>query len=262
MKDYRSEPVLRMVTIGESNAFGMCAIDSRNEWVQTVGNLIRDFQDKPIQIFNNSIPANVIGPESPGYGTMIGTKPSALERYKKDLIAHKPDLAIIAYGLNDSRCGYAAEKFLRDLETIVSDIKKEIDCLVVLTSPYWNPQFNPELWNSLEEKPNFGAFNKVGRELVWSYVEGIRKLAERYDCIFVDLFTTTEKALWLLHDDKCHYNDVGQRVLGQIVFNTIAAKCSFVGKKSIRQAQEGRFSISNTGGTNAMSKWVKIWIRR
>ncbi|RLI27239.1 hypothetical protein DRO58_04630 [Candidatus Bathyarchaeota archaeon] len=261
-KDYRSEPIHRMVVIGESNAFGMCAIDPRNEWVQTVANLIRDFQDAPLQVFNNSIPANVISPESPGYGTMIGTKPSALERYKTDLIALKPDLAIIAYGFNDSRCGYAAEKFLRDLETIVSDVRRETDALVVLTSPYWAPQFDPEIWNSLKEKPDFGAFNKVGRELVRSYVIGIRKLAEKYDCIFVDLFTTTEGAIWLLNDDLCHFNDVGHRVIGQLVFNAIAANCSFIGRKSIRQAREGGFNTSNTGGTNAMGKWIEIFHKR
>ncbi len=63
-KDYRSEPVRRMVVIGESNAFGMCASDPRNEWVQTVANLIRDFQDEPLHLFNNAIPANVISPRS------------------------------------------------------------------------------------------------------------------------------------------------------------------------------------------------------
>ena len=45
-KDYRSNPVRSLIVIGESNAFGMCASDPRNEWVQVVANLIRDFQDE------------------------------------------------------------------------------------------------------------------------------------------------------------------------------------------------------------------------
>jgi len=261
MRDYRSEPVRRMVVIGESNAFGMCAIEPRNEWVQTLANLIRDFQGEPLQVFNNAIPANVIGPESPGYGTMVGTKPSALERYKTDLIALKPDLAVIAYGLNDARCGNPAGKFLRDLEKIISDTRREANSLIVLTSPYWVPQFDPGLLDSMKVQHNYGPapFNKVGREPVLSYVVGMREIAERYDCIFVDFFMANEGAVWLLNDDMVHYNDVGQRVIGQLVFNAIAARCSFIGRKSIRQAREGRFSIANTGGTNAMSKWIEIW---
>ena len=114
-KNFRVKPVKKLVVIGESNAFGMCASDPRNEWVQTVANLIRDFQDEPLIVLNNSIPANVISPRSPGHQTLpdIG-KPSALERYEQDLIEHQPDLAIIAYGLNDSRCGNPVEFFVED----------------------------------------------------------------------------------------------------------------------------------------------------
>jgi hypothetical protein len=91
-----------MVVMGESNAFGMCASDPRNEWVQTVGNLIRDFQDEPLVLYNNSIPANVISPRSPGYACLPAVgKPSAVERYQEDLLAPRPDLVILAYGLND-----------------------------------------------------------------------------------------------------------------------------------------------------------------
>ena len=145
-----------MVVIGESNAFGMCATDPRNEWVQTVANLIRDFQDEPLTVLNNAIPANVISPKSPGYAALPEHgKPSALERYDRDLIAHRPDLAIIAYGLNDSRCGYPAEDFLADLEIIVTDVANKTGVLVVLTSPYWNTQYDEKLWNSLETKPDW-----------------------------------------------------------------------------------------------------------
>ena len=80
-RDYRREPFRRMVVMGESNAFGMCASDPRNEWVQTVANLLRDVQDDPLHVYNNSIPANVISPRSPGHPFLpdIG-KPSAIER--------------------------------------------------------------------------------------------------------------------------------------------------------------------------------------
>jgi lysophospholipase L1-like esterase len=267
-KDYRSKPIGRLVAMGESNAFGMCSSDPRNEWVQTVANLIRDFQDEPIHVLNNSIPANVISTRSPGHAFLpdIG-KPSAIERYEEDLIAQKPDLALIAYGLNDSRCGNPLEAFIEDLEIIVSGVQEKTDALIVLAGPYWNTQYDEEMWDSLDPKPEWAideyrVFAKTGRELVWSYVVGMGELAEKYGCVFVDLFTQTEGCYWLLHDDHCHYNDVGQKVLGLIVFNAIASSCSFIGGKSRRIADAGGFDTSNTGGTRGMSRMIEGWLER
>src|ERR1700680_3598511 len=107
LRDLRSKPVRTVVVMGESNAYGMCAIDPQNEWVQVVASKIRRHQDGHLQVLNNSIPSNVISPASPAYQSFRGnyaTAPSALERDSVDMIAHKPDLAMFAYGLNDSLC--------------------------------------------------------------------------------------------------------------------------------------------------------------
>lgn len=178
--DYRSAPVRKLVTLGESNGFGMCAGDPRNEWVQALANLIRDFQDEPLSVRNNSIPGCVISPRSPGYpGLPEGSLPSALERFEDELIAPGPDIAVVAFGLNDSRCGNPVGQFVEDM-----------------------------------------------------------------------------------NDDQCHFNDVGHRVIGQAVFNTIAASCSFVGRKSIRQAREAGLDVTNTGGTSSTSRMVHHWLHR
>jgi lysophospholipase L1-like esterase len=267
IKDFWKHPARKLVVIGESNAFGMCASDPRNEWVQTVANLIRDFQDEHVVVLNNSIPANLISTRSPAYGSLPEhAKPSALERYEEDLISHQPDIAIIAYGLNDSRCGNPVDSFLQDYDVIVSDTVERTDALVVLTSPYWNTQYDEVLWNKLDPKPSWidewSAFTVSGRDLVWSYVNGIERIAAMYECLFVDLFSPTVGCTWLLHDDQDHFNDVGQRVLGQLVFNAIACNCSFVGKKSKRIEHEGTFDITNTGGTSCMSRTIQDWLGR
>jgi lysophospholipase L1-like esterase len=267
-KDYFKRPVRKMVLLGESNAFGMCASDPRNEWAQTVANLIRDFQDEALIFLNNAIPANVISPESPGYKSLPEyALPTAIERYKKDIIEHDPDLTIIAYGLNDSRCGNPVSSFIKDLETIINDVKNNTNSLIILTSPYWNTQYNEKLWDSLKEKPEwvngrYKIFSKPGRDLVWSYVTEIKNLALKYDCLFIDLFTPTENCIWLLNEDHDHFNDVGQKTIGQIVFTKIATSCSFIGKKSKRIEIEGNFDITNTGGTGAQSKSIKGFLNR
>jgi len=260
--DYRAEPVRRMVVLGESNAFGMNASDPRNEWVQTVGNLIRDFQDEPLLVLNNAYPANVISPASPGFhpdADDYTTRPTALERYREDVIQQRPDLFLMAYGLNDSRCGNPVESFIRDYGQIVHDVRAETSALVVCVGPYWNTQYDTDLWNGLDQRPDFGLFNRAGRDLVASYVEAIERVAEQEDCLFVDLFGPFESAHWLLSDDQCHFHDLGQRVLGQTVFCAIAANCSFLSRKSLRIAREGGFTIGNTGGTNAASGPIRRW---
>ena len=104
-RDYRSKPVRRLVVMGESNAYGMCAGDPLNEWVQALAFLIRRFTEGPLRVFNNAIPANVISPRAPGYDpdSVCGTAPSALERFEQAMIDYQPDLAVYAYGLTASR---------------------------------------------------------------------------------------------------------------------------------------------------------------
>ena len=66
----------------------------------------------------------------------------------------------------------------------------------MLTSPCWNTRYDEELWNNLDSPVDWlaewEAFAKTGRELVWSYVTGIEKLANKYGCLFVDLFSPAE----------------------------------------------------------------------
>ncbi len=265
--DCREAPVRKLVILGESNGFGMCAGDPRNEWVQALANLIRDFQDEPLSVQNNSVPGCVISPRSPGYpGLPEGALPSALERYERELIEPAPDLAVLAFGLNDSRCGNPVEPFIEDLEQIVAETQSRTSALIVITSPYWNTQYNPALWKlhrpPWADDPTWAAFTREGDALVKSYVTEMRGLAQRRFCLFVDLYALTEDCLWLMNEDQCHFNDVGHRVIGQAVFNCIASACSFLGRKSIRQMREAGLDTSNTGGTNSTSRMVQYWLHR
>ena len=65
-RDYRADPVRRLVVMGESNAYGMSASSPKNEWVQVLAEGIREFQQESVRLFNNAIPANVISPDAPG----------------------------------------------------------------------------------------------------------------------------------------------------------------------------------------------------
>ena len=190
--DLRAEPVRRLVVMGESNAYGMCASEPANEWVQVLANGIRRFQAEPVRVFNNAIPANVISPDAPGYEQgRFGTWPSAIERFERDMIAYKPDMAVYAYGLNDSRCGHAVESFMAAYRTIVGRTREALpDALIVLVGPYWNLQYDAEMWATPKYRNwIFGKFDRAGDDLVTAYNREIAALAEEFGGLFVDVYS-------------------------------------------------------------------------
>ena len=260
--DFRARPVRRLVVMGESNAYGMSASSPRNEWVQVLGDHIRDCQDGPVRVLNNAIPANVISPDAPGYvaGDTYRTAPSALERFETDMIGYGPDMAVYAYGLNDSRCGHNVDSFMRAYTTIVSTTRKSLpDALVVLVGPYWNLQYDANTWARAEYKDRFGRFGRPGDDLVLAYNEAISRLASETGSLFVDVYRILEGAPWLLTADACHFNDTGQRIIGLVVFCEIATRCSFLSHMSHRMEDELNSSIRTTGGTGALPRVVQTW---
>jgi len=264
--DQRSKPVKRLVVMGESNAYGMSASSPRNEWVQVLGNCIREFQEEPLRVFNNAIPSNVISPDAPGYekGDDFATSPSALERFREHMIEYRPDMAVYAYGLNDSRCGHALESFMRAYRTIVAETRKALpEALLVLVGPYWNVQYDAELWRrlGLANKNGPSKFERAGDDLVLAYNEAIAELASETGAIFVDLYSLLEGSPWLITGDACHFNDIGQRIIGQTVFCQVAAHCSFLAEKSRKTEKELRSNIWTTGGTEALPQVIQRWRR-
>src|SRR5262245_14703011 len=91
-KDYRKEPFQRMVVLWESTVAGgpWLPVMPYDRYADVLMRLINTCQQRPIEYFNKGIGANAISPRSPGYAK--STKPSAIERYKKDVIDLKPDL--------------------------------------------------------------------------------------------------------------------------------------------------------------------------
>lgn len=262
--DYRSKPVSRLVVMGESNAYGMSASAPANEWVQVLGEHIREFQDGPVRVFNNAIPANVMSSDAPGYvaGDMNRTAPSALERFETDMIGYCPDMAVYAYGLNDSRCGHSEDSFIKAYRTMVVTTRAKLpDALVVLVGPYWNLQYDEDTWAHPEYEGRFGIFGRPGDDLVLAYNEAIARLASETGCLFVNVYRVLEGAPWLLTADACHFNDIGQRVIGLVAFCEIAAHCSFLSHTSRRMEDELGSSIRTTGGTGALPDVIQQWRR-
>jgi hypothetical protein len=107
--------------------------------------------------------------------------------------------------------------------------------------------------------PVWQTFALEGPELVRSYIGEMKSISEKHGSLFVDVYSELEDAPWFFHDDAIHVNDLGHRVIGQAVFNAIASNCSFIGRKSVRQARDGNFDFTTTGGTKCTSRMVAAW---
>ncbi len=213
-KDWWSKPFRTMVVLGESTVQGGGWIESEDyRWADVVAKLINSCQDEPVEYHNKGVSASVISPRSPGYEA--SAKPSAMEHYEEDVIALQPDLFILSFGLNDMRAGMNPEDFREEMAKIITDVKDRCDCLTVLTNVYHMTGFE---W--------YAPFDRggVGQTLV--YNEVIRQLAERYECLYADVWSGEGEAEWVIHQDGVHANFVGNLLIAHRVFEVLANNCS------------------------------------
>jgi lysophospholipase L1-like esterase len=213
--DLHSKPFKTMVVLGESHVAGMCATEEPRRWVNIVADLISCHQGFPVVLHNKGISGNVISPRSPSYA--ISPKPSALERYRQDIIALKPDLFILSYGLNDMRAGMPPEHFRQDMRQIIADVKKECNPITVLTTVYYMSAYD-----------RCPPYNIGSVEVSEVYNLVIRQLAQENQCILADIWASEGQADWLIHPDTIHANDLGHLIIANRVFEAIATHCSGV----------------------------------
>jgi lysophospholipase L1-like esterase len=213
-KDYRKEPFKRLVILGESTVEGGRWLRRREDrYADVLVQLINACQEQPIEYFNKGIGANAISPRSPGYEG--SRKPSALERYKTDVIDLHPDLFILAYGLNDMRARMPLKDFREDMATIIRDVQKACAPLTVLTTVY-----HMTAWRS------FPPTDKGDEALTVQYNQCIASLAREFDCVLADIWAAEGLADWLISLDGVHANKVGSLVIANRIFEAIAQHAS------------------------------------
>ena len=219
-RDLRSEPFETMVALGASNTWGAWASEERFCWPNVLAALISEFQEKPVELHNKGIGYNVISPRCPMYKQ--SSRPSALERYHRDVIALKPDLVVITYGLNDMRGGTPVEVFREDLATIVRDIRVETSAVILLTSAYYITDYGAD-------------WDRGSAESHELYNRCIEQVAAQQDVLFADIYAACKGGDWMLAD-AVHFTDLGFRVIAGRVFEVIARHCSCLGKAAVERS--------------------------
>jgi len=247
-KDYKQEPFQRMVILGESTVQGgEWLVEGEVRFADVLAELINSCQEKPMEYFNKGIGGNSISTRSPGYPR--SAKPSAMERYKKDVIELKPDLYIHSYGLNDMRAAMPIDDFREDMSKIIGDVKDACDPMIVLTTIYYMTG-----WKS------YPPHDKGSVELTLEYNDCIRELADQFDCVLADFWEAEGYADWLIHYDGVHANRVGNLVLAHRLFEAIATHASCLTITTMEKGRETGWT-KRTADERAVTgdHWVKTW---
>ena len=247
-KDYRKEPFHRLVILGESTVEGGPWLPAKEDrYADVLVRLINAVQEEPIEYVNKGIGNNSISPRSPGYAQ--SAKPSAIERYKTDVIEHHPDLFILAYGLNDMRAGMPLEWFREDMASIIRDVKTASEPVTVLTTVYYMTGYR-----------SWPPINKGSIDLTLKYNECIRSLAGEFDCIVADAWSAEGGADWLIHYDGVHANKVGNLILGNKLFEAIAQHCSGLSQYAFLQGRRTEWTKMTTQKrAEAGDPFTKTW---
>jgi lysophospholipase L1-like esterase len=247
-QDYRKEPFERFVILGESTVQGGDWLGRKEDrFADVLVRLIDECQKDPIEYFNKGIGANAISPRSPGYEA--SHKPSAIERYKSDVIDLRPDLFILCYGLNDMRAAMPVSDFAGEMATIISHVQEACSPVTVLTTIYYMTG-----WKS------YPPFDKGGVELTLEYNAAIRELAEKHGCILADVWSAEEGADWLVHPDGVHANKVGNLVIAHKIFEALARHCSCLTNHGFEQAEGTKWTQGTTAQReNDGDPFVKTW---
>lgn len=245
-------PFRRVVILGESNAYGMCASAPEFEWNEVLARQLRKFQDEGPDMLNRAIPASVISPRCPGYP--MSAKPSLMERYREHGLAPEPDLLIIAQGLNDMRAGMPVQDWVEDLDQIVRDIRASTPALLLLVGIY--PQIYDKGFNDPATMPDFSRGNPT---IAAVYNLSMRLVAEKHGALFVDTLAVLGGGEWMLHPDCCHLNDLAQVVLGNAIFRSIVGQCPGMAARTRRLIDERGITIANSGGTDTDAEIQALW---
>ena len=219
-RDYRREPFRVAVAVGDAVTAGGDATSPELCWVSRLADAINLSQLQPVTMYNNGIGANVISQRSPAHDPSRG--PSAMERYYEHVIAYRPDLVLISYGLNDARGGTPLAQFLEDERRIVLDIKNQTDALIVVVNAYFMTAFD-----------FMAPYNQANLAILRGYNAALEQMAKDCDAFYADVFQAQGLAPWMIDPNNgVHPNNLGHRVIADCIFAVLAQNCSCLSQRS------------------------------
>lgn len=144
-------------------------------------------------------------------GISGNTSRTLRERFKRDVIDLNPDWVSICIGINDVWRQFDSpaipdgqvmpEEYEKNVEEMILSVKDQVKGIFLMTPYYMEP--NPEDWMR-KRMDEYGAICK--------------KLAEKYDCIFIDLQENFNQYFKYRHStyiawDRVHPNLIGATII-------------------------------------------------
>lgn len=146
-------------------------------------------------------------------GISGNTSRDLLERFQRDVVELKPDWVSICIGINDvwrqfdspAMADYCVqpEEYEENMEKMIVSVKDCVKGVFIMTPYYMEP--NPEDWMR-KRMDEYGAICK--------------KLAEKYNCIFIDLQEMFNQYFQFRHSsyiawDRIHPNQIGATLIAR-----------------------------------------------
>jgi len=203
-----------IVGFGDSITLGAKATKASYTWLGIVEEQLRYVMKAPFRIINKGVGDNTISTRTTNYEE--SSRPSALERVGSDVIALEPQLVFVCFGLNDMRFGTPVEIFEEDLEKVIVLIKTQLPITeIILTNVFhmtgWH-RYNPR--------------DKGSVELTASYNEAIAAIGDRHGLPVSDVSSAMDFNDYLIHEDGVHGTNLGHRIIGNRIFETLVQKTS------------------------------------
>jgi len=150
----------------------------------------------------------VISPRSPGCQASV--KPSATERLDRQVIEQKPDLLVIAYGLNDMRAGMSPEAFRGELEAVITRVRRKMSPMIVLTNVYHVTAYE-----------YYPPFDRGSLAATRNYNRMLREATQANACVYADVWSAEGQCAHVVHQDTVHANKLGSMLIANKVFQAI-----------------------------------------
>ena len=146
-------------------------------------------------------------------GISGNTSRALLERFDRDVTDLKPNWVSICIGINDVWRQFdspaipdeqiSPEEYGKNLETMILKVKDSVKGIFLLSPYYMEPNREDMMRKRMDE-----------------YVAVCKKLAEKYDCIFVDFQRMYEEYCSIRHSsyvawDRVHPNQVGATLMAR-----------------------------------------------
>jgi lysophospholipase L1-like esterase len=223
-------PFQRLVVLGESTVQGGGWVASPAErYADVLWRLLETAQEQPLEYHNAGIGGSVISPDSPHYDA--SGKPSAAERLEAEVLARRPDLVLIAYGLNDMRAGNPVAHFRRDLEAVLDRIDAALDATIVLVNVYYMPYFD-----------HFAPFDQGSVAATRAYNDMLREVAAARGLIYADVYRAEADRPYVVNLDGVHANKLGNLLIAHRIFEALVRGCAGLAQNVLRRDEHSAWT--------------------